>query len=68
MTKPFDRRDLMLSALAVVPLLATSGARAGGAAPRRDGARGPERAFDFFLGDWKVHHRRLKHQLAGSND
>lgn len=24
--------------------------------------------FDFFLGDWDVFHRRLKHRLAGSNE
>ena len=24
--------------------------------------------FDFFLGNWSVSHRRLKHRLAGSNE
>jgi hypothetical protein len=24
--------------------------------------------FDFFLGNWAVSHRRLKHRLAGSNE
>ena len=26
------------------------------------------RSFDFFLGSWNVHHRRLRKRLAGSNE
>ena len=24
--------------------------------------------FDFLIGDWRVHHRRLKERLAGNHD
>jgi hypothetical protein len=24
--------------------------------------------FDFFIGNWRVHHRRLKERLAQNND
>ena len=24
--------------------------------------------FDFFIGDWRVHHRRLKERLAGCRE
>jgi hypothetical protein len=29
---------------------------------------GPARDFDFLLGNWKVHNRRLKQRLAGSRE
>ncbi len=28
----------------------------------------PSTDFDFFIGEWKVSHRRLKHRLAGCED
>ena len=38
-----------------------------GAKPQVAGA-GPEHDFDFFLGSWKVAHRRLKKRLANNNE
>jgi hypothetical protein len=32
------------------------------------GGRDPQRDFDFFFGDWKIHNRRLKEPLAGSTE
>jgi len=32
-----------------------------------DGGRDPQRDFDFIIGNWKVHNRRLKQRLKGSN-
>lgn len=32
--------------------------------PTRDGSHD----FDFFMGSWKVHHRRLRERLANCND
>jgi hypothetical protein len=31
-------------------------------------SRGPERDFDWFLGNWRVKHRRLKVRLANNNE
>jgi hypothetical protein len=31
-------------------------------------AKGTARDFDFFMGSWKVHNRRLRKRLAGSDD
>ena len=31
------------------------------------GGRDPQRDFDFIIGSWKVHNRRLKQRLKGSN-
>src|SRR5262245_53619066 len=48
------RRGFVIGALAV----ATEGA-----AMERDGGRD----FDFWMGSWKVHNRRLKERLKGSS-
>lgn len=42
----------------------TSAERADGSAEALNG----ENAFDFLMGEWKVHHRRLQHWLKGSDD
>jgi hypothetical protein len=31
------------------------------------GVHDPQRDFDFIIGSWKVHNRRLKQRLKGSN-
>jgi hypothetical protein len=55
------RRRQLLTLLMVVPgVLAVDGAEAGGEAAPGD--------FDYFLGDWKVRHRRLAQRLVGSNE
>lgn len=56
-----DRRTLIL-ALAALPSLAV----APGLAQPAGG--GSIHDFDFFVGSWTVHHRRLKKRLAGDND
>ncbi len=40
------------------------------ALPRVEGAGNDSgiHSFDFFLGSWRVHHRRLKKRLAGARD
>src|SRR5688572_5812994 len=54
----FDRRTL-LAVLAALP----AGTLAAPAA-----AAGSAKDFDWFLGDWRVKHRRLRARFAGSND
>ena len=54
----FDRRTL-LAVLAALP----AGAMAAAAA-----AAGSAKDFDWFIGDWRVKHRRLRARFAGSND
>lgn len=33
-----------------------------------DAAGDQARAFDFLIGQWRVHHRKLRHRLAGCTD
>jgi hypothetical protein len=55
-----DRRRVMqLSLLAALPKLSLA-AETGGSDAAHD--------FDFFLGNWRVHHRRLKKRLANNNE
>jgi len=56
-----DRRRLLQLALlaAAVPAAGPAAAQ-----PAASGLRD----FDFFVGTWDVHHRRLRKRLAGSND
>ncbi|HEY7642283.1 MAG TPA: hypothetical protein VH814_21295 [Steroidobacteraceae bacterium] len=55
-----QRRQLMTLLAALPGVIALSGAHAAATSAASD--------FDYFLGDWKVQHRRLKERLAGSND
>jgi hypothetical protein len=58
-----SRRHLMrLPLLATLPGVALSLSSAGVLAATRSSD------FDFFIGDWRVSHRRLKKRLANSND
>jgi len=61
MTDQTDRRRLLQLALlaAAVPAAAPAAAQ-----PSASGLHD----FDFFVGTWDVHHRRLRKRLAGSND
>jgi hypothetical protein len=67
MTNNPDRRNLLLSlgGLSALALFAPAGpAVAETASP----AAGASRDFDFFLGSWDVHHRKLKTRLAGASE
>jgi hypothetical protein len=74
MTRPTDRRRLLQLSLAAVPtwLMLSRTATANpeqGEKSIEGGARsGPGSEFDFFLGNWKVRHRRLKMRLSKSDD
>jgi hypothetical protein len=48
------------TSIQVAPTQATTSPPAAAPAGLRD--------FDFFVGDWKVHHRQLKERLAGSHE
>src|ERR1700691_5383616 len=52
----------LLGSVMLLLCLQTNAATAA-AAPLRDGAHD----FDFLIGDWKVHLRRLPNRLVGSN-
>jgi hypothetical protein len=58
------RRSLLALAVAAPSLVAARQAFAA-AAPSGGGS---VRDFDFFLGSWTVHHRRLRRRLADSDD
>jgi hypothetical protein len=72
MTTHSDRRRVLQLSLAAMPTLLmlsrTSSAAAEHGAKSADSASSAGREFDFFLGNWKVRHRRLKKRLANSND
>lgn len=55
-----QRRHLMTLLAALPGVLALGRVEAGADSAPRD--------FDFFLGDWKVRHRRLAQRLVGSNE
>jgi len=62
-TIPFSRRRLLqLPLLAALSNLVLSLTPAGALAASRSSD------FDFFVGDWRVRHRRLKKRLANSDD
>ncbi len=61
-----DRRMAIQSAALVLAGLRASSASAQEAPlPEGTASRGD---FDYFLGNWRVEHRRLRKRLAGSND
>ena len=55
----FDRRTLLAAALAALPASTV-------ATPAT--AAGSVRDFDWFLGTWRVEHRRLRQRFVGSRD
>jgi hypothetical protein len=70
------RIDRCISAAALLTLglgmqgLSTAGSPrgTGQAAIQKDGAVASVHDFDFLIGRWLVHHRRLKERLAGSHE
>jgi hypothetical protein len=67
----YDRRGAIQLALAAVPALLSLRSESVHAAVAPAAAAtvgGAERDFDYFLGSWMVHHRKLKKRLAGSNE
>ena len=44
------------------------GSSASGIAPRTVEPGPAVHDFDFYMGSWRVHHRRLKRRLAGNNE
>jgi hypothetical protein len=63
-----DRRALMKGAALALAGLGTAGALAQEASaplPEGTASRGD---FDYFLGTWRVEHRRLRQRLVGSDD
>jgi hypothetical protein len=61
-----DRRALVLALAALPSLTASLAATSSFAQPA--GGGGSIHDFDFFVGSWTVHHRRLKKRLAGNDD
>jgi hypothetical protein len=53
--------------LAALVLVATT-TTVSGAAPAKASERDGQHDFDFLIGKWKVHNRRLKEPLAGSKE
>ncbi len=62
-----DRRTLMKGVALALAGLAAPGLAQEAAAPLPEGAAS-RTDFDYFLGTWRVEHRRLRQRLAGSND
>ncbi|MBO9695017.1 MAG: hypothetical protein J7499_02350 [Sphingopyxis sp.] len=63
-----DRRTLITSAALALAALGTRPAAAGeSVVPDAEGSasRGD---FDYFIGNWRVEHQRLRHRMVGSND
>jgi hypothetical protein len=65
MTDHTDRRAVLL-ALAALPTLAAAPGLAQTAG--QPVAGGSIHDFDFFVGSWSVHHRRLRKRLAGNDE
>jgi hypothetical protein len=66
-----DRRRLIQLALMALPTpfaLGRGGAAVTNGKTQMTGKAGSEHDFDFFLGSWNVHHRRLKKRMVGSDD
>jgi len=61
------RRTLLVSA-AGLALATATGSLPASATPPAGTAAGSPRDFDFFHGDWRVRHRRLRARLVGSAD
>lgn len=71
MSHDFERRRVMqLSLCALLPgaLPSTIGAVLASSTPPAPGGSGPQHDFDFFLGSWRVQHRRLKKRLANNDE
>lgn len=60
------RRQLLQWTMATLPALLTAGGL--GMTPPAAAAASGVHDFDFFLGNWRVHHRRLRKRLVGSRD
>ena len=56
-------KTCVLYLIGVLQLMILSAARAEAPSPVRDGSHD----FDFLIGDWKAHVRRLPDRLVGSN-
>ena len=72
MTHELDRRRLLGITLGTLPsliALATASRSIAEDGPKLPALQpGGGHDFDFFLGSWRVHHRRLRKRLAGSDD
>ena len=66
MAADLHRRGVLGLALAALPTLGA--ARDAVARDAKPGAGGSIHDFDFFLGRWRVDHRRLRRRLARSDD
>jgi hypothetical protein len=71
MTNILDRRRTIQLALAALPALLSlrnDNARAAVTVAPGAATSGAQHDFDYFLGSWKVHHRKLKKRLVGSHE
>jgi hypothetical protein len=61
-----ERRRLLQLTLSALPTLALGEIAL--AEPQPSAAAGISHDFDFFFGEWRVHHRRLKRRLVQADD